>query len=99
VEAWWIGGAERVVGLWQPGKWSEGRVGSTPMLVVRTMEAGAGFGLTVKYRDVASEQTGGSRADRHAYAPSELWRKCQRPFRQGEKVWGEEAWAARPASL
>jgi len=48
VEAWWIGGAERVVGWWQPGKWSEGRVGSTPIVVVTTMEVGAGFGLTVK---------------------------------------------------
>jgi len=43
VEAWWIGGAERVVGWWQPGKWAEGRVGSTKMVVVRTVEVGAGF--------------------------------------------------------
>jgi len=66
------------------------------MVVVRTVNVGAGYGLTVRLRDFASEQTGGSRADRHAYAASELWREYQR---QGEEALGEEARAACPASL
>jgi len=92
-------GAEMVVGGWRPGQSGEGTVGSNETVVERSVESGAAYGVTVNSRDASPAQTGGGRAKRHMYAPAAVWRERQRRLRPGEKVWGKDAWASRPASL